>query len=186
MLEDFKDLFARSWEAFARERDRREPEDAVAEMLGAMRRELVEARAALPLHDEAVAAAAVELERERRQRADCERRRSQAEKIGDVETARVAAEWAERHGRREAVLREKHSAAVAERDLARTEADEMARQYRAADANRWGLVAEVRRRGAAGITGGIGGAAPDPSRADFDRLDVDARLAELKRRMAGE
>ncbi|MDQ3556037.1 MAG: hypothetical protein M3409_04575, partial [Gemmatimonadota bacterium] len=100
MLDDLKALFARSWEAFVTERDRREPEDRVGDMLAAMRREMTEARAALPLFDQAVADAQRELERERRSLADCERRSGLAERIGDTETAVVAAEWAERHRER--------------------------------------------------------------------------------------
>lgn len=210
MFQELKTLFARSWEAFVAERDLREPEDRVAEMLSAMRRELVEARAALPLFDEAVQKAEAELMRERGAEADCERRRVQAERIGDAETARVAAEWAGRHRERAAVVEEKRAAALAERELRRREADQMARRYREADLQRHALVAELRRRERAGL----GAANPeegaeDPLRQweeeiddraaraqaleELDALDrsapppvaddVDARLRELKRRM---
>lgn len=189
MFDDLKRVFSRSWASFLDEVGRREPEDQVAELLSAMRREMVQARADLPLHDQAVQGAEAELERERRALADAERRGGLAERIGDAETVRVAAEFADRHRRRAAVLEEKARAARAERDLAQQEAAEMMRRYKEADANRFALVAEIRRRGtqarldamgggAAGL-GGSQGTDPSAPRA----ADVDDRLAELKRRM---
>ena len=211
MFQEFKSLFARSWEAFVTERDRREPEDRVADMLSAMRRELVEARAALPLLDDAVQEVETELARERAERDACARRRGQAERIGDRETVRVAAEWEARHAARAAVLEEKHRAAVAERDLRRQEAEQMTQRLRLADARRHALVAELRARGRAAGQGGedlddvlhrwgediesrsahadaLGEleeqatAPPSPS----SEIDLDARLRELKRRLGTE
>lgn len=189
MLDDLKALFARSWDAFVTERDRREPEDRVADMLGAMRREMAETRAALPLFDQAASEAERELERERRSLADCERRQGLAERIGDAETAAVAAEWAVRHRERVAVLLEKYRAAVAERDLRRREAERMAKRYREADAHRAGLVAELRRRERSGLDlgGGPGGRnGTEDAAPAAEPPDVDERLRELKRRMGAE
>ncbi|HEV2150187.1 MAG TPA: hypothetical protein VGR37_22505, partial [Longimicrobiaceae bacterium] len=72
MFDDLKNLFSRTWSSFQTELGRSEPEDQVAELLSAMRREMVEARATVPLLDEAAAAARAGLERERRALADCE------------------------------------------------------------------------------------------------------------------
>ena len=49
MLDDLRKLFSQAWASFLDEVGRREPEDQVAGLLGAMRREMVEVRAQLPL-----------------------------------------------------------------------------------------------------------------------------------------
>lgn len=144
-MNDLKRLFSRTWDTFVTELGRREPEDDVAGVLGAMRREMVDARATLPTYGEAVRAAEVELERERRALDDAVRRGGLAEKINDAETVRIAAEYAERHRRRVAVLEEKVRAARAEHELRAQEVDEMMRRYKEADANRFGLLNEMRR-----------------------------------------
>ena len=148
MLDDLKRLFSRTWSAFLEETARRDPEDQVAGLLSSMRREMVQARAALPLYEKNVQGTAAELERERRALDDTVRRGGMAERISDAETARVAKEFAERHRQRVAVLEEKLRAANAELQLRRAEAEEMMRRYKEADANRFILVAEIRRRGA--------------------------------------
>ena len=212
MFEDLKRVFSRSWNAFLAETARRDPEDQVAELLSAMRREMVQAKADLPLHDRNVQGAEAELERERRALADAERRGELAQRIQDAETVRVAAEFAERHRKRAAVLEEKLRAARAERELAYQESDDMMRRYKEADTNRFALVAEIRRRGTqARLDSAMGrspaGAADELRRAEerisdagayaeaLDDLgadgaappprvsDVEDRLAELKRRM---
>jgi phage shock protein A len=146
MLDDLKNLFSRTWGAFQAERSRREPEDEVAELLTAMRREMVEARASLPVLDEALARAQAEVERERKALDDCRRRGELAARIGDAETVRVAGEFAERHARRVEVLEEKLRAARAERSLRAEEIERMSRQYRKAEAGRFALVARLRAR----------------------------------------
>lgn len=150
MLKDLQRLFRQTWDSFRTELGRREPEDEVAELLGRMRREMVAARAALPAFEEAIRSAEQALERERRALADCERRAGLAERIGDAETVRVAREFAARHRAHVAVLEQKHAAAVAERDLRRREVQLMSERYREADANRFVLLAELRRQRAAG------------------------------------
>jgi len=181
MFEDLKNLFSKTWSTFQEEVGRRDPEDQVAELLGAMRREMVEARAALPLLDEAATRAHGELERERRALTDVQRRRGLAERIGDAETVRVADEFAERHTRRIAVLEEKVRAAQAERDLHADEIQRMSRQYKEADANRFALLAQLRTQRAKGTMGSAlgGSSAPDD---DFgrmsERLEQDAHYAE--------
>jgi hypothetical protein len=212
MFDDLKRLFSESWNAFLAEAGRREPEDRVAELLTAMRREMVTARANLPLQDRNLQGAEAELQRERRALEDAERRGAMAEKIGDAETARIAHEFADRHRRRVAVMEEKVRAARAERELAYQETEDMMRRYKEADLNRFALVAEIRRRGAhARLDSAMGrdpGDAADELRRAEERItdesayaealddlgadgatpppprsDVEDRLAELKRRM---
>jgi phage shock protein A len=209
MLNDLKKLFARTWDAFTAEAGRREPEDQVAEILSGMRREMVDARAALPVYEESVRAAEREAARERQALEDAVRRGGLAERIGDAETVRIAAEFAERHRKRVAVLDEKVRAARAEHELRTAEVGEMMRRYKEADLNRFALLNAMRRASSSerireGATLGddefaraaerieheaaygdaLSGlddssAPPPPPSAD----DVEARLQEMKRRM---
>jgi chromosome segregation ATPase len=166
MIEDVRRVFARTWEAFVSELSRRDPEDEVAGLLGAMRREMVDTRATLPVLQEAIAAAEAELSRERKALADAERRGGMAERGGDAETVRVAGEWAERHRRRVAVLEEKVRATRAEHGLRAAEVEDMMRRYREADANRFTLLSEVRRARRQQRIDQAGGGSGN---ADFDR-----------------
>jgi phage shock protein A len=166
MINDLKRLFSRTWDSFLTELSRREPEDEVVGLLGAMRREMVDARASLPVYEEAVRAAEAELLRERRALDDAVRRGGLAEKINDAETVRIAAEFADRHRKRVAVLEEKVRAARAEHELRATEVQDMMRRYKEADANRFVLLNEVRRARSQQRMGGIAGAQAFD---DFDR-----------------
>ncbi|HEX7240545.1 MAG TPA: PspA/IM30 family protein [Longimicrobiaceae bacterium] len=188
MFEDLKSLFSRAYASFHDELSRREPEDQVAELLGAMRREMVEARANLPVLEEGVARARAELERERRALADVERRGGMAERIGDAETARVAAEFTARHRERIAVLEDKVRTAEAERDLHAREISEMSRKYKEADANRFAMVARLRTARAKGNMGAALGGAGGPQD-DLDRvaegIEDRARHAEAMEELSG-
>ncbi|HEX2091871.1 MAG TPA: hypothetical protein VHG28_05680 [Longimicrobiaceae bacterium] len=181
MFDDLKTLFSRAWTSFHEEMSRREPEDQVAELLGAMRREMVEARATLPVLEELVQRTRADLERERRALADAERRRGLAERIGDAETVRVAEEFIERHRQRIGVLEEKVRAAEAERDLQAREIQEMSRKYKEAEANRFAMVARLRTARAQGRMGAALGDTGTP----FDDLDrvsegIDQRVREAE------
>jgi len=209
MLDDLKKLFSQAWDSFIAEVGRREPADQVASLLGAMRREMVEVRAQLPLLEQNYNAAVTELEHERVRLEATVRRRGQAERIHDAETVRVATEFEEKHRRRIAVLEDKVRAARAEWELRRDEAQEMMHRYKEADANRFVLLSELSRQGARSrIDAAMGGtpvddfaraeekiehdsayadaldemAGPPPPRRPAPE-DVDDRLAELKRRM---
>jgi phage shock protein A len=211
MLDDLRKMFSQAWESFTSEMNRREPEDQIAGLLGAMRREMVAVRAEIPALEEQHRGAITELERERHRLDDTMRRGGMAERIGDAETVRVAKEFEEKHRRRIAVLEEKVRATKAEWDLRQQESVEMMAKYKEAEANRFALLAELRRQGARGTInaamGGPGGEGDDFGRAagkiedeaayadalrDLDGeeiprrpqpADVDARLEELKRRM---
>lgn len=179
MINDLKRLFSRTWDTFVTELGRRDPEDEVVGLLGAMRREMVDARAALPMYDEHLRAAEAELTRERRALDDAVRRGGLAERINDAETVRVAAEFAERHRRRVAVLEEKVRAARAERELRAIEAEDMMRRYKEADANRFVLLNEVRRaRSQQRLDGMMGGQPFDDFSRAADRLESEIAYGE--------
>src|SRR5688572_2216117 len=96
MLNDLRRLFRKSIDAFRAEAGVREPQDQVAELLSAMRRELVRAKAELPRYEEVVVRSKAELVKERVALEECERRLAMAEKIRDEETVRIAGEFAAR------------------------------------------------------------------------------------------
>lgn len=145
MFDEIRKVFRQSIEAFRAELGTRDPEDEVADLLMSMRRELVAARAAIPDYADEVARARAELERERAEVEQCERRAGLAERIGDTETVRIAREFADRHRERAGVLEQKLAASEAELQFRRREADEMANRYREAEANRFALLAQLRR-----------------------------------------
>jgi phage shock protein A len=184
MLDDLKKLFSRTWASFVTELGRREPEDQVADLLLAMRREMVDTRAALPLLEDAVRGAEAELERERRALADTERRGALAEKIDDAETVRVAAEFAEKHRRRVAVLEDKVKAARAEHALRVDEVQDMTRRYKEADANRFTLLGELRREGVNARIDGAMGRGPRPAGAGASQDDFDRAASRIDDRAA--
>jgi phage shock protein A len=146
MLEDLQRLFRQSVDAFRAELNRREPEDQVSDLLTAMRREMVAARAALPGLEEEVRRARSELESERALVEQCERRLQMAERIGDAETVSIAREFADRHRERAGVLEQRVAAAVAEHSLRSRESVEMERKYKESDANRFSLLAQLRQQ----------------------------------------
>lgn len=214
MFKDIQRVFKQTWDAFRTEAGRREPEDDVAELLSSMRRELVAARAALPVLAEEAQRSRAELARERDALQQCERRGSMAERIGDAETARVAGEFADRHRERAGVLEKRLAAAEAELALRTREAEEMKRRYQEADSNRFAILAQLRRaRTQQRMSSALDGS--DGAFADFRRMeeavddesaladameevsggggaaprppadDVEERLRELKRRMTG-
>lgn len=145
MFEDLQRLFRESLAAFRSELNKREPEDEVAHLLSSMRRELVEVRALIPRLEEDLEGARKELARERELLEQTERRGRLAAQVNDAETVRVAQEFTARHSQRAQVLEQKVTAAEAELALRRQEAEDMKRQYQEADANRYELVARLRR-----------------------------------------
>lgn len=213
MINDLKNLFSSAWDAFLAEVGRRDPEDHVAALLSGMRREMVDARAALPLYDDAVRSAEAELARERKALEDAVRRGGLAERINDAETVRVAAEFAERHRRRVAVLEDKVRAAKAEQELRAQEVQDMMRRYKEADTNRFALLNEIRRAQSQARLNDMAGAqafddfgrasekieteigyqealdeledlaGPPPPPPPSREDEVEARLQEMKRRM---
>jgi len=93
--------------------------------LGAMRREVATARAGLRRLDRELDEESSRLAAEHAEIDVCTRREHQARDIGDEETARIAARFAERHRERAAILARKLEVLQAERDLRRRELEEM-------------------------------------------------------------
>jgi phage shock protein A len=183
MFNEIRHVFKRSIEAFRQELSTREPEDQVAELLSAMRRELVATRAHIPELEQELQRARQDLDRERESLAQCERRGTLAARIHDMETVRVAEEFAERHRERIVVLEQKVVAAEGELGLKRREAEEMKVRYQEADTNRFTLLAQIRRSAAAESMRAAhsreSGAFADFERME-DRMERDATIVDAR------
>jgi hypothetical protein len=83
----------------------------------AMRREISEARAELRKLENELTRAERELQEQRDAEGACHRRQAQAERIGDGETARLAAAFATRHADRALILVRKVEVLVSERTV---------------------------------------------------------------------
>lgn len=216
MLEDLRRIFRQSLDAFRAEAGRREPEDQIAEILTAMRREMVAVRALAASLEKDLLSTSADVDREQEALASCERRGDMARTIGDAETVRVADEFASRHRDKLRILRQKKEALKGELELRRREAEEMTVRYREADANRFVLLAQLRQAAArqartapppdqsdpfsdfARMEERVRHSSdylsaleeiedtPTPPRPDPDGAQVEDRLRELKRRMGRE
>lgn len=113
MFDDWKQAWREAVANFQRELED-EPGDATTR---AMRRDERTASDSLRRLDAELAAARRNAEAERSEEAVCRRREGLAEKVGDAETARIAAEYAERHAERAVVLERKVEVLEAERLL---------------------------------------------------------------------
>lgn len=170
MLEDLRRIFRQSLDAFRAEAGRREPEDEVAEVLTAMRREMVAVRALSASLEKDLLSTAGELDREREALTNCERRGDMARAIDDAETVRIASEFAARHREKVRILEQKREALKEELDLRRAESEEMTVRYREAEANRFVLLAQLRQAAAREARTAPPPGQPDPF-SDFSRME---------------
>jgi phage shock protein A len=184
MFDSIRRVLGETRDAFLSELRRRGPEDVVAELLSGMRREMVETRAALKEAEERIPDLRARLEREHAEIERCDRRREMAERIDDDETARVAAEFGDRHRANAAGLEARLTEAVADRDGLRVTVEEMTARFRRAEAERHALVARVRAAGAREHMDSA--AALDEWARMEERIDDSAHAADAAREMAGE
>ncbi|MGH7443924.1 MAG: hypothetical protein ACREKM_03565, partial [Longimicrobiales bacterium] len=113
MFEDWKQAWRQAVENFQRELDDDRGDDATR----AMRRDERTTADALPRLDSELATARKNAAAERTAESVCRRREGLARNIGDDETAAIAAEYAERHAERAAILERKADVLEAERAL---------------------------------------------------------------------
>lgn len=139
-------------------------------------REVARVRNQLAELDDAIAATRQRLTEETEQVEACARREQLARNIGDLETARVAAEYRDRHQERADVLRRKADALEAERGLCARDLREMERALQA------GRVAAARAE--------VDDLDRHPREGEFRNLEeadrhrsAEERLEEMKRRM---
>ena len=221
MFEDLRAAFRQAVENFNRELHRDQAPETIDRLLRGMQRELVDARALVSELESQVERARGEARHEAEQAAVCRRREEMARRIEDTETAELAAQYAERHAKRRALLEQKVAALEEELAFRRKDAEEMLAKIKEARVQREGLTASTGRSQARDTLSEAGDlfseldrmaekiegerhaadAAEELDDLDLDRPsdfhieidspppdppDVDAALAELKRRMRGE
>ncbi len=140
-------------------------------------RQVAGARSQIEHLDRDIGDARLRLQEERKQAEACDRRERLARDIDDGETARIAAEYGERHRERAGVLERKIEALAAERDLCRRDLDEMERALQE------GRIPEEIRPELDDLNA-------HPREPEFRNLEdaergrsADTRLEDLKRRM---
>lgn len=208
MFAKLRAAFREAVDNFKTELNRDQIPETVDGLLAGMYREATDAKAYVAKLEKDLAAARARARRESEQADVCRRRQRQAERIGDEETVRVAAEFAGRHEERARVLEGKAEAILRELTVCRSDVDEMLEQIKVARRRSEGLGATAGRTAARETMGGA-----DDLFRDFDRMgervsgteseaeaaaafdrefdsgplreeNLEERLAELKRRMA--
>jgi len=202
MFENLRTAFREAVENFKDELNRDQVPEAVDHLLREMRSEVTDAKTRLHDLEEGIRRALAEAEREQREVATCERREKMAQRIGDEETERVASEFRQKHARRKDVLEAKAVALEREFEVRKAEIEEMLDQLRDAQSRRDVLASEAGRSTARDSIRGVEDLfdeldrmadriqdedATDPDldthRSTHSAEDVEARLAELKRKM---
>ncbi len=213
MFENLRRAFREAVDNFNRELDRDAVPEAVEGLLKGMEREAVAAKSGLESLKQELEVTRKRAATEKREAEVCRRREELARRIGDAETAEIAGKFGEKHERRYQVLNEKGDAIQAEVRLRESEFRDMLKQIGEARERRSSLEATAGRtrarrsvnaaddlfgeldRMAEKIDGTGAGTGPedapfDDGREFDDELGrtrreevIDARLAELKRRM---
>ena len=213
MFENLRRAFKEAVDNFNRELERDAMPEAMDGLLKGMEKEAVAAKSGLEALRQELEVARKRATAEQREAEVCRRREELARKIGDDETAEIAAKFGEKHERHCQVLNEKGDAIQAEVHLRESEFSEMLDQIREARASRSSIEATAGRTRARrsvhaaddlfgeldrmaekmdGTDAGMGAEkAPFDDGRDFDEAlersrkqeTIDARLEELKRRM---
>ena len=216
MFEDLRSAFREAVNNFKDEIGRDEVPETVDKLLLGMRNEVADAKVRIKELEEQMTRAVHESEREKNEAATCRRREKMARDIEDTETADVAAQYAQKHEERQALLEHKAVALSDELAYRQKEVEEMLAKVKEAQAKRDSLSATAGRGGARDSIGAADDLFSEMDRmaekigdegrrgeaaAEFDPLDMhvdrdepprrldvdyDARLEELKRRMGEE
>ena len=226
MFENLREALREAVENFKAELNRDDSESADGSMdrlLLGMRKEIADAKSTLHMLNSQLEEAHGQVLHESAEEATCRRREEMAHRVGDEETARIAAEYALRHARRRDVLERKAAALDEERSMRVAEIAEMVARLCEVQDRRDALAAarsdgneestcaeeelleELDRTAGAmddaghrshartveelehGIEREYADLRVDPwAPTERPRVDVDARLSELKRRMGRE
>lgn len=147
MLNDLRAAFRQAIHNFKTELNRDDVPGSVDRLLHGMREELIDARAYVSRLEGEIRRTLDAAGKEEREAEVCLRREAMATKIGDGDTAAVAADFAVKHGRRRDVLNRKALALKEELEVRRSEAAEMEAAFKEARGRRDGLAATVGRAG---------------------------------------
>lgn len=181
MFDDLRNAFREAVQNFKDELDRDRVPENVDRLLGGMIQEVTHARTQLKQIQADLDETRRRVTSEEQQVATNRRREAMARDIGDEETTRLAAEYAERHEKRLEVFRRKAVALEQEVTLLDAEVEEMMVKVKEARDRRSSLAAEAGRTGARDSLSGV-----DDLFDAFDRMEDkisgdDARAAAAER-----
>jgi len=141
MFENLRQAFKEAADNFKEELNRNEIPEVVDGLLRQMQEEVTDAQAQTHTLEAQIKRALQIVEMEEKEVATCRRREAMAQKIGDSETAQVAADFAEKHEKRKAIQEHKALALREELEMKRGEVQEMVAQFKEAKAKRESLSA---------------------------------------------
>ena len=148
MFENLRNAFREAVDNFNKELTRDQVPDVVDGLLRQMHEEATDAKAQLYTLEEQIKKAIQLSEMEEKEAKTCRRREEMARRIGDEETASVAAEYAEKHDKRREIQARKALALREELELKRGEVEDMLVKLKEAKAKRESLSATSGRAGA--------------------------------------
>lgn len=177
MFDELRDAFREAVDNFNRELNRAQAESASSGHLSGMLSHVDQADSRLARLKADLAATQADIEAERHEIETLQRRARLARDIDDHETAQLAEEFEAKHLRRLRVMETKAAALVGELELRQAEVDEMRSQLEEARA----------AQDTAFESDDLDDLRVDPLTEPVrPQLDVEARLADLKRRMQAE
>jgi phage shock protein A len=227
MFDDLRDAFREALDNFNKELKRDRVPETVDRLLGGMRDEIVDEKAQVAGLEAQLEQALSQAKQEEERGLTCRRREEMARRIGDEDTANVAAEHAVKHEGHQVLLQKKAAAIREELEFRRRTVDEMLAKFNEARSRRDELSSTAGRSGARAsfaeaddlfgeldrmaekiegersqgeaaeildsldLDGDVDGGGDyhvelDDQPPAKEELDVDAALAELKRRMGQE
>ncbi len=136
MFENLRNAFREAVDNFNKELNRDDVPDVVDGLLRQMHEEVTDTKAQLYTLEEQIKKAIQLSEMEGKEAGTCRRREEMANRIGDGETARVAAEYAEKHEKRKEIQARKALALREELELKRGEVEDMLIKLKEAKAKR--------------------------------------------------
>jgi phage shock protein A len=139
MFENLRKAFREAVDNFNKELNRDEIPDVVDGLLRQMHEEVTDAKAQVFTLEEQIKRALQLAELEEKEAATCRRREEMASKIGDEETAKVAAEYAEKHESRKEIQERKALALREELEMKRAEVEDMLEKLKEAKTKREAL-----------------------------------------------
>lgn len=145
MFDNLRDAFKEAVDNFKEELNRDDVPEVVDGLLHQMKEEVTDAQAHAHTLEAQIKKALQLAEMEEKEIVTCRRREDMAKRIGDEETAKVAAEYAEKHVKRKAIQEQKALALRAELEMKRAEVEDMLAQFKEAKAKREALTATTGR-----------------------------------------
>ena len=145
MFENLRNAFRDAVDNFNKELNRDEIPEVVDGLLRQMHEEVTDTKAQLYTLEAQIKKAIQLSEMEEKEAVTCRRREDMARRIGDEDTATVAAEYAEKHEKRREIQARKALALKEEMELKRGEVEDMLAKLKEAKAKRESLSATTGR-----------------------------------------